>query len=326
MKKPALYALCAVLLSACGGLHPPHSGEVPDDTEDSARTLASLTVRLSAREASQSLGQSASLRHLASTAPTAPVTVTVAVKVGTPGSKYAGQKRAFLGWKLNGKFFPGELTGMTAGSYTLALKNPDGTDAVKAKTGTLSVSLPLASGSLTTSRSRSTAYAAVSSGVCAVASSSLTLPNGTPAPFGSETAPLVVCESGVTYSPTPSPQPGGYELSDMTQASSFTTHAGKFGALVTFSQTPAKLAVLWTKFQFQQAEDCGAGDASGVGASGVWQAVSSTPNTRQFFTPADQQAMSQEHYGLAYQFAFKDEGTANGETLLREGLLCYAPS
>lgn len=328
MYKPTAVALSLFLaLASCGGPQPTTpqpapAAEVADDTDDGARVLASGTFKMTAAQAVQSLG----LRDLATTAPTAPVTVTVAVKMGTPGGRYAGQKRAFIGWKLNGKSFPGELTGTTTGSYTLALKNPDGSDVVKAKAGTVSVALPLASGNMTTSRSRSTSYAAVSGGTCAVASSSLTLANGSAAEFGTAPAPLVVCEAGTVYAPPSSPPAPALELSDMVQSSTFTTRAGQVGALVTFSQVPEKAVMLWTKYQYQQAEECGAGDAYGVGASGEWQLVTNGPNTRSFFVAVDEQSMVQEHYGLAYQFAFKDEGTANGETLLREGLLCYAPS
>ena len=238
----------------------------------------------------------------------------------------ASLKSPLIGWKLNGKSFPGELTGTTTGSYTLALKNPDGSDVVKAKAGAVSAALPLASGNMTTSRSRSTSYAAVSGGTCAVASSSLTLANGSAAEFGTAPAPLVVCEAGTVYAPPSSPPAPALELSDMVQSSTFTTRAGQVGALITFSQVPEKAVMLWTKYQYQQAEECGAGDAYGVGASGEWQLVTNGPNTRSFFVAVNEQSMVQEHYGLAYQFAFKDEGTANGETLLREGLLCYAPS
>lgn len=160
-------------------------------------------------------------------------------------------------------------------------------------------------------------------GTCAVASSALTLANGSAAEFGTGAAPLVVCEAGTVYAPTNTPAPATLELSDMVQSSTFTTSAGRFGALVSFAQVPDKAVMLWTKYQYQQAEECGAGDAYAVGASGEWQTLSSPANTRRFFVAVDEQKMVQEHYGLAYQFAFKDEGTPHGETLLREGLLCF---
>jgi predicted small lipoprotein YifL len=198
MKKPMLAVLVLTLaatLAACGNAGPPAAiitgSEIADDTDDGAATLAENTFDMSAAQA-QTLGLY--LGSLAVTAPTAPVSVTVAVKVGKVGTTNAGLKRAAVSWKLNGKTFPAALTGITSGTYSVALTTAGA--ALKSKTGTLTVTLPLASGNLDTSRSRSTAYLSVPGVACVSVASTVTVANPaiSPAVFGTQAAPLVVCE------------------------------------------------------------------------------------------------------------------------------------
>lgn len=87
-KLTAAALFLSLALASCGGPQattpppaPAPSAEVADDTDDGARVLASGTFKMNAAQAVRSLG----LRDLATAAPTAPVTVTVAVKMGTAG-------------------------------------------------------------------------------------------------------------------------------------------------------------------------------------------------------------------------------------------------
>ena len=186
--KLAAAGLSLVLaLASCGSTPQPApapaANEVADDTDDGALDLASRTIDLTPTQA-RALGLSAQ-------ASTAPVSVTVAVKLGASSTARIGQKRAYLGFKLNGKDFPADLKGMTSGTYTLALNDAGGALLGKSKNGILKAELD---GTRNTSRSRSTAYVlAPNVGTCATATFALKLPGG--AALGNGSAPLKVCES-----------------------------------------------------------------------------------------------------------------------------------
>lgn len=319
----AAVLFAALALAACGGSPatttpqptPAPSADVSDDTDDGAKTLASVTFKTTAAQA-HALGISA----LAAAAPTAPVSVTLAVKQAKEGTKYAGQKRAFLGWKLYGKTFPAVLTGTTSGTYSLALvdaagqpvKSGAGKDLVKK--GALSVALPLASGTLNTSRSRSTSYA-TTAGACAVAAYSLSLPDGSSDAQGSEQAPLMVCEPGVTPpAPAPAQQPAA-TLEGVTLATWFYDGGQGVEARARLDHLPSGVNVA-TRYEFQDAEECGAGDRYGRYGSGSWSKIA--PDT---YAQAINEQDMVNGQGIAYTFTL----TQDGQTRELSGLMCYRP-
>ena len=314
---PALALSLAALLASCGGTTattpaPVPSAEVADDQDDGALTLASRTVTLSPAQV-RALG----ISPQAAAVPTSPVSVTVAVKMGKAGSRYEGQKRAFIGWKLNGKAFPAELRGTTSGTYALQLADANGAALGRARTGSLNVTLPLASGNMNTSRSRSTSYTATSAGACAVASFSLALPGGSTLDSGA--APIVVCEAGVTPPPpppAPAPSLEGTELRTW-----FSPANGQMNAFAVLYGVPAE-ATVTTRYTFRDAEECGAGDRYGVDASGEWLKTSGTDASQPVFRlPIDEQSMTQGQ-GLEYLFTV----ALNGKTRQFAGVLCYRSS
>lgn len=325
MKKHAaalLFLLAPLALTACGGgtstpAPAPAAGEVADDQDDGAQVLASRTVTLSPAQA-RALGISPQAYELpigpAGTAPLSPVTVTVAVKLGKAGSKYAGQKRAFIGWKLNGKTFPDALSGTTSGTYALQLTDANGSALGRARTGSLNVTLPLASGNMNTSRSRSTSYTATTAPACAVAEFDLTLPNKTSLNNG--TAPLVVCEAGVTPPPpppAPAPSLEGTELQTW-----FSPAHGRMNAFAWLYGVPEG-ATVTTRYTFRDAEECGAGDRYGVDGSGQWSLVSGSDREQPVYrVPIDEQSMMAGQ-GLEYLFTV----ALDGKTRQFAGVLCY---
>lgn len=260
--------LAALTLTACGGgtvTLPDAPEQVADDTDDGALTLASTTFDLTPSQAAQALG----LNPQATAAPTAPVSVTVAVKVGKAGSKYAGQKRAYIGWKLNGKAFPADFTGTTSGTYSLALNDRSGALLGKSRTGTVAVTLPLASGNLNTSRSRSTGYVSTTEGACAVATFAVTLPTG--ATLGNGAAPVTVCEPGTTPPVTSTPAPAP-TLSDAYAVPWFGDAHGALNHFVGLYRVPAQAQVAAT-WRIRDAEECGGrGNPLDV-ASGTYQPI-----------------------------------------------------
>lgn len=316
---PALL-LAALALTACGGSPtatapaPAPSAEVADDTDDGARTLASYTFTPTPAQA-RALGLSPQL----AAAPASPIAVTVAVKMGTTGSKYAGQKRAYLGWKLNGKTFPTELKGTTSGSYSLALNDGAGALIGKSKAGTVSVSLPLASGNMTTSRSRSTAYVSTSAPACAVATFALTLPNGASVSNGA--APVTVCEPGTAPPPTSTPAPAP-TLDNAYAAPWFSNAHDVLNHFLAVYDVPAG-AQIATAWKVRDAEECGGrGDPLELGSGAYQQTTDTADASRPVFRVPVADFLEDFDRGAGIEWAVTL--TLNGQTRNLSGLSCYS--
>lgn len=314
----AAVLLAALTLTACGGgttVTPPDAPEqIADDTDDGALTLASTTFNLTPTQTAHALGLNPQ-----AIAPTAPVTVTVAVKVGKAGSKYAGQKRAYVGWKLNGKTFPADLTGKTSGTYSLALNDGSGALLGRSRTGTVAVTLPLPSGNLNTSRSRSTGYVQNTTGACAVATFALTLPTGTTLNNGA--APITVCEPGTTPPVTSTPAPAP-TLADAYVVPWFGDAHGTLNHFVGLYRVPtgAQVAASW---RVRGAEECGSqGDPVDSGYSSYQQTTDPDDASRPVFRAevADHVQDFDRGAGVEWEVML----ALDGQTRTLSGLSCYS--
>lgn len=259
MKKPAWLALFAALaLTACGSTTPtPEATPAADVQEDEALdtadaiTTASRTVTLTPAQA-RALGLDAQATR-------EPLTATVAVKIGKAGTKYAGQKRAYLSWKIAGN-------GSHTATYTLSLTNgqqpqklASGRDATK--TGSVSLTLPTATGKDYSTRSRSTTYSPATSPSCAVAVFSWQHANGTTYTQATSGPTLTVCEPGTQQPSTPPPSgPTPYVQIDSRTLSPSTASIKS----TIFDVKAAPTGAMWT---VQPSQECGAEDGP-VSASG----------------------------------------------------------
>lgn len=261
MKKPAWLALFATLaLTACGSTAPTSTLETAPaadvqedealDTAD-ALTTASRTVTLTPAQA-RALGLDAQATR-------DPLTATVAVKIGKAGTKYAGQKRAYLSWKIAGN-------GSHTATYTLSLTNgqqpqklASGKDATK--TGSVSLTLPTPTGKDYSTRSRSTTYSPATAPSCAVAVFSWQHANGTTYTQETSGPTLTVCEPGTQQPSTPPPSgPTPYVQIDSRTLSPSTASIKS----TIFDVKAAPTGATWT---VQPSQECGAEDGP-VSASG----------------------------------------------------------
>ncbi len=261
MKKPAWLALFATLaLTACGSTAPTSTLETAPaadvqedealDTAD-ALTTASRTVTLTPAQA-RALGMDAQATR-------EPLTATVAVKIGKAGTKYAGQKRAYLSWKIAGN-------GNHTATYTLSLtdgqrvqKLASGKDATK--TGSVSLTLPTPTGKDYSTRSRSTSYSPTTAPSCAVAVFSWQHANGTTYTQEASGPTLTVCEPGTQQPSTPTPSAPTPHVQLETRTLTPTTGSIKG---VIFDVQAAPTGATWS---VQPSQECGAEDGP-VSASG----------------------------------------------------------